>query len=172
RAEPVEVEVRVARDERVEGPVDAPDADGAAGVALVLLEPASQSGVVQLGSHRKHVRPVYELAVLHTGHAEDEAEQAPRLVECAGGHAADALRHLEDRGRNPLAERGAPGGLLKLDAGGVFLGRREWANVDPRRVAAGDRRGAAGVAGREESHARKLCGATAGREGVRACRLW
>src|SRR5437764_1185773 len=123
-AQPVEVQVRVAGDERVEGPVHQAHAPLEQGVALKLLESAADAVVAQLGSHGEHVGPVDQPAVLDAGHAEHEAEEPVLGVEGAGRNAAEPLADLEDSGGNALAEGGAPGVLLQGDAGDeVFVGR-------------------------------------------------
>ncbi len=62
-------------------------------------------------------------AVANAGHSEDESQDScvsSIAVESRRGDATEVLRHLENRGGNPLAEAGAPGLVLDPDALFVF----------------------------------------------------
>src|SRR5690606_21290194 len=95
---------------------------------------ATDAVVAQVGSDGEHVRPVYELAVFDAGEPEDEADDVAIFIECAGGDTADALRYLEDCGRDALAESRAPDDVLESDAGDELLVRGEvtYFDVDAR----------------------------------------
>jgi hypothetical protein len=88
--------------------------------------------VSEVGADRQHVGPVDEIAVLDTGHPEDEADDVAAAVEGAGGDATDALADLEDSCRDPLAETGAPDPVLEVDAGNELIVRGKVSNVDLR----------------------------------------
>jgi len=90
-AKPVQVEVCVLRHERVEAPEDLLRADRVHPLPLILLESSAQAQVASALPHAEHVRPVYDLAVAHAVHAEDEAEHLAVAVEGARGESADVL---------------------------------------------------------------------------------
>ncbi len=115
-AEPAEVQIRVLRLQRIEGPVHDVDAEPEQLVALESLEPRADAAVAELGADGEHVRPVDEPAGLDPGQSEDEADHAAIGVEGAGGHAAHLLRRPEDGRRDQLAEVLAPDGFLERHA--------------------------------------------------------
>ena len=75
-AKPVEIEMCVARDQRIERPVDDRGAQVAHHVPLVLLEPPAKAEVSRVWPHGQHVRPVNRAAALDPGESEHEAEQS------------------------------------------------------------------------------------------------
>src|SRR4051794_28018096 len=118
-AQTVEIEMRVAGDQRVERPDDASDSHLRHQRALVELEPAADAMIPRLRSHREHVGPVNQVPVSEAGHAEHETEHwtaLSRTIERRRRHSPEVLRHLENRARHPLVETGPPGLVLNPDA--------------------------------------------------------
>ena len=124
-----QVEPRVARDQRVEGPVDPLDPHGQEPLALVQLEPPSQPASTRLGPDGEHVGPVRRDAVAYAADAEDEPDETPG-VERAGGHAADLLRDHQDRGRHHIHKVPAPDVPLQGNTRLVLRTRLERSNGD------------------------------------------
>ena len=116
RAELVQVQVGIAGNERIEGPVHDADAQRLAFRALPGLELRAHAGAAQFGNDRQHVAPVGELAVANAGEAENEADEATVGGKGAGGDPADLRAHLQDGRRHALAEPLAPRGFLQRHA--------------------------------------------------------
>jgi hypothetical protein len=135
----VEVEVSVAGDQRIVGPVDYRAAERAYGVPLVLLEHAADSEIARVLANSEHVGPVDDAAALDAGEPEDEAEQPAVAIECPGRDAAHALADLEDARRHEVGELVAPRRALKVDAGQQLLGGPQRANVYTPRARRGER---------------------------------
>ena len=108
RPEAVQVEVGVARHERIVRPQHAADVSFQELVALKLLEPLAEAGPARLGPHREHVRPVHELAVADAADPEDEAEQPAVSVERARRHPADPLGDHQNGGRHDVPRSARP----------------------------------------------------------------
>jgi hypothetical protein len=117
RTEPNEVEVRVARFQRIEAPVPAPHATLEQCDALVPLQRFAQPLVLEFRSHRQHVRPVHHRAFFHARNAEHETNHAATVVEGSGRNAADFLREAKHRPGHELVVIRAPRVLLQLKAG-------------------------------------------------------
>ena len=132
-AKAVDVEVRVARLERIEGPELAGDAAAGERGALVLLEAPADAVLARLGADAEHVRPVDELVVADAGEAEDESEEGV-VGEGAEEHAADVGGDFEHRRGDDVAEFGAPDGGLEGDARLKLVERDEGAERDAVRV--------------------------------------
>ena len=103
-----EVEVGVARHQRIERPVDVLHAGREQLPALVQLQPPSQTQPAGLGPHREHVRPVRRDAVAHPADAEHEPHEPPVGGERPGRHAADPLAHLEGRWAGTTSAKSRP----------------------------------------------------------------
>ena len=119
--------------ERIERPELARDAAMRERRALVLFQPAADPHLARVGTHAEHVRPVDDLVVADAREAEDEAEQR------VAGHraeqdAADVRGDLEHGRGDDIAELGAPHRDLQRDAGLVFGGRDERAEMHAVRV--------------------------------------
>ena len=130
-AEPIEVEVRVAGDERVERPEHRLDADGAHELALVILQSLAEMIAARVLADREHVGPVDQTPVAYAGEPEHEAEHSAGRVERGGGHAADFLARragsMPARGRvNPAPQISS----WSATASSYSAMRREWAEDD------------------------------------------
>ena len=90
-AEHIEVEMRVARDERIVRPVDDARAQLCHCAPLEFLQPPTDAEVLRFGAHRQHVGPVHDDAVLDARHAVHEADQPAAGGERAGRDAAELL---------------------------------------------------------------------------------
>src|SRR5579862_8743191 len=129
-AEPIQVEMRVLGLERIERPAHAGDADLAQHLALVFLEASADAGVAFALAHAQLVRPVDELAFVHAGDAEHEADQRAVGVERTDRDAADFLNDLENRGRHGIGVVRAPHFVLDRDAAQVVGRGLEGSNRD------------------------------------------
>src|SRR4051812_3328060 len=83
-AEHVEVEVRVARHEGIEGPIDHAGSRTRDGLTLKLLETPANTEVLSFGAHGKHIGPMHRAAVLDTGQSEHKTDETPFLRERTG----------------------------------------------------------------------------------------
>lgn len=119
RPHPVEVEVRVARDQGIVCPVDRLDSEPPAGIALIGLEAFAEVLSLCGRVYGEHIRPVDQFSVPNPGDPEDEAHQSPVIIEGAGDDAPGLRRDQEHRGGDLLGESCAPGQLLESDAGGA-----------------------------------------------------
>ena len=128
RAEDVEIEMGVAGDERIVRPVHRLDANRAAAVALVALEPFTDALSAGVRADGEEVGPMDEPIVLESGEPEDEAGHATVGVKGAGGDTADLRSDHEDRGGDAFGEAIAPDFLLHADGIGPFGVRREFAD--------------------------------------------
>src|SRR5690242_2123546 len=108
RAEPIEAEVRVARLERIEGPVHPLDAEWEKELTLETLERLAESAVAIARVHAEGVGPVTEPAVADPAHPEDEAGQLAVVSERAGGDAAHVADDTQQRGGDEVVEVVAP----------------------------------------------------------------
>ncbi len=129
-AEPVDVEVRVARHQRVRRPEHRLDADPHHLLPLEMLQPVADVMPARFLAHGEHVGPVDGLAALHAGQPEHKADHAIIRVERPRGHSTDLLRYAQDRGRYALGKAAPPRFLLNLAAFGIFLQRPQVAYAD------------------------------------------
>src|ERR1019366_7633747 len=129
-AEPAKIKPGVPRDEGIERPIHRFDTEGAAPLALIVLQRRAYVAALRFRPDGEHVGPVHEASVLHAGEAEHEAEQRSIPRERAGRHAANLLSHEQDRGRYALGERGAPGRLLQAYGERALVVRGELADDD------------------------------------------
>ena len=120
RSQAIQVEVRVAGHEGIEGPVDHLDLHLEQELALIPLELLAQPAATNLGPDGEHVRPMHRHPILDPGQSVDEAEHPIVRVEGAGHDAAHLLADHEDRGADDFGEGRAPGFFLDLDALVVF----------------------------------------------------
>src|SRR5439155_1958423 len=77
---------------------------------------------------------MHDASALDSGQTIYEAEQVPAVVESAGLHAADALRHLENARRHDVAEGFTPRFALQRNAGIQLGARLERAHFDRRAI--------------------------------------
>jgi hypothetical protein len=115
RAEPVEVEMCVARDQGVERPEHCLDADRTHQVALVVLQLFAELLAPRFFADGQHVGPVDRATIAHARQPEHESQHSALRVECAGGHAADFLGDAENRCGHAVRESGAPDLILEGD---------------------------------------------------------
>src|SRR6185312_6447972 len=125
-----EIQFRVPRDERVEGPVHRLDTHRPAALALVLLQRAPDLAPLHAVAHGEHVGPVHEVPILHAGDAEHEPAQRTVRHECARADSPEFLADEQDRRGNALGERGAPGRLLQAHGAHALVMCRELADDD------------------------------------------
>jgi len=115
-----EVEVGVARHERIVRPVDHDAAELLYSLPLELLESASEARF-RASDARRACRPVNDATVFHPREAVDEAEKLSRVIERAGRDTANALRDLEKARWNNIGELVAPRLALERDAGAELI---------------------------------------------------
>ncbi|MBA4071148.1 MAG: hypothetical protein C0497_04820 [Gemmatimonas sp.] len=128
RAQLVEVQVRIARDERIPGPVHDADAHCLASRALPGLQPSAQPAAAQFRNDGQHIAPVGEHAVADACQPEDKADKTSGRIEGAGRDPANLGTDLEDGRRDELGESRSPGRLLEGHALPAILVADEVAN--------------------------------------------
>src|SRR5687768_15852845 len=123
-AESIEVEMGVARLQRIERPKHSSNASAGKLLALELLEMAPDTGSADTLAHAEHVRPVNRLPIADAGEAEHEANERPGGIERADGEPANTRGHAKQR-RRDMVERAPPDLRLQHHTGGRVFGRRE-----------------------------------------------
>ena len=129
-AKTAQIELRVARDERVKRPIHRLNTERPAPVALIVLQRLADVPPARLWTHGEHVRPVREATVHRSREAEYESEERTVRIEGAGRDAAESLAHQEDGSGDALGKRLAPG--LQLETHGLIalIDVRELAHDD------------------------------------------
>ncbi|MEX2015771.1 MAG: hypothetical protein WD873_03970 [Candidatus Hydrogenedentales bacterium] len=118
-----DVEPGVARDERVEGPVNGLDTQRQQEFALVTLEAKAQVAPLRIRAYGEHIGPMNEAAVFDARHPEDKPKHVAAAVERAGSDAANPLRHFQDRDRHNFGKIRTPRRALQCDTG-LVIGQR------------------------------------------------
>jgi len=143
-AQPIQVEVGVPGDERIEGPVCVSDAPFEQAIPLEELEPHAQAVPPGLLPYAQHVRPV-------AGSAGDDGPEAqhqalePLVPEGTRHESSRLLSDALQRGRDAVGEAGAPHGSLEPHGGFELLRAAELSH--PERILRPGGRGLLGRAG-------------------------